>query len=302
MSEPRTHLSHDLDALRFLDALDAGDLEAVAALWEKAAHDPALEQVLKEMDEHIFSQAEREETLLRPAVASLGKGVDEAVVLFRQGKHQESLRQARRAAEAMTLLHPLPEQAEVAVWLNQLGALCLALGEQALAEEAMLSALAVGRALWGSNHPNLARCLHNLAVLEDRQGRYDEAERDYRRALLVLGLEEGIEAAAILGNLGSLCALQGKLEEAATLLRRSLELREKIHGSHHPALAPALRKLGAVFAGQGRPVAAGLRQRAEDVLRNARAGKALGARPAHPPPRPPGVASPADAALSDGRP
>jgi tetratricopeptide (TPR) repeat protein len=293
MSERRNHLSHDLDALRFLDALDAGDLEAVAALWEKAAADPALEQVLTWTDEEAFVQT---------ALAAVGKLIREAVELHSRGKGEESLLPARQATEAFRLLHPLPARPEVAVWLNQLGALQLALGEPQLAEELLLSALAVGRSVWEANHPCLARCLHNLAVLEDRKGLHSEAERDYRRALQVLG-QEGLEAAAILGNLGSLCSLQGRLDEAAALLRRSLELREKALGPHHPELAPAWRKLAAVFDRQGRPAAAAaLRRRAAVVLRKGRAVEPLGARPGHASPPRPGSAVPADAALHDGRP
>jgi hypothetical protein len=44
------HLRRDLQALRYLDALDAGDLETVAAMWEEASHDPELERTLAELD------------------------------------------------------------------------------------------------------------------------------------------------------------------------------------------------------------------------------------------------------------
>ena len=50
MKEPRNHLPRDLEALRYLDALNAGDLEAVSALWEDASHDPELERMLAELD------------------------------------------------------------------------------------------------------------------------------------------------------------------------------------------------------------------------------------------------------------
>jgi hypothetical protein len=50
MKRPRGHLPRDLKALRYLDALNAGDLEAVAALWEEASRDPDLERVLAELD------------------------------------------------------------------------------------------------------------------------------------------------------------------------------------------------------------------------------------------------------------
>jgi len=54
MKEPRNHLPSDLKALRYLDALNAGDLEAVAALWEEASRDPELERMLAELDDALF--------------------------------------------------------------------------------------------------------------------------------------------------------------------------------------------------------------------------------------------------------
>jgi hypothetical protein len=56
MSEPRDHLPRDLQALLYLDALDAGDLEAVAALWEQAGRDPELERMLAELDGTLFAE------------------------------------------------------------------------------------------------------------------------------------------------------------------------------------------------------------------------------------------------------
>jgi hypothetical protein len=54
MTEPRDLLAQDLAALRYLDALNAGDLEAVAALWEQASRDPQLERALAELDGALF--------------------------------------------------------------------------------------------------------------------------------------------------------------------------------------------------------------------------------------------------------
>ena len=56
MKEPRNHLPRDLKALRYLDALNAGDLEAVSALWEDASHDPELERMLAELDAAMFRE------------------------------------------------------------------------------------------------------------------------------------------------------------------------------------------------------------------------------------------------------
>ena len=56
MNEPRNHLPRDLKVLRYLDALNSGDLEAVAALWEEASNDPELEQMLAEIDGAMFTE------------------------------------------------------------------------------------------------------------------------------------------------------------------------------------------------------------------------------------------------------
>jgi hypothetical protein len=56
MNEPRRHLHRDLQALRYLDALEGGDLEAVAGLWEEASRDPDLEQVLAEVDGAVLAE------------------------------------------------------------------------------------------------------------------------------------------------------------------------------------------------------------------------------------------------------
>ncbi len=56
MKEPRNHLSRDLEALRYMDALNAGDLEAVTAAWEDASHDPELERMLAELDGAMFGE------------------------------------------------------------------------------------------------------------------------------------------------------------------------------------------------------------------------------------------------------
>jgi hypothetical protein len=56
MKKPANHLPPDFKALCYLDALNAGDLETVAALWEEASHDPLLERVFAELDGALFAE------------------------------------------------------------------------------------------------------------------------------------------------------------------------------------------------------------------------------------------------------
>jgi hypothetical protein len=51
------HLHEDLQALRYLDALEAGDLETVAKQWDEASHHPELELALAELDSGLTATA-----------------------------------------------------------------------------------------------------------------------------------------------------------------------------------------------------------------------------------------------------
>jgi hypothetical protein len=56
VNQPDDALARDLQALRYLDALDAGDLAAVAAQWEEASRVPELEELLTELDAALFQE------------------------------------------------------------------------------------------------------------------------------------------------------------------------------------------------------------------------------------------------------
>jgi hypothetical protein len=59
MNDSQNQLLRDLKAVRYLDALKAGDLEVVAALWEEAGADPELERTLSEIDGALFGEEDR---------------------------------------------------------------------------------------------------------------------------------------------------------------------------------------------------------------------------------------------------
>jgi hypothetical protein len=66
VSKPQTHLSRDIFALRYLTALQAGDLDGVAALWEEAGGDVDLEEVLVEVESILIEEESASRTELRP--------------------------------------------------------------------------------------------------------------------------------------------------------------------------------------------------------------------------------------------
>ena len=79
--------------------------------------------------------------------------------------------------------------------------------------------------------------LYNLAVLYDNQGKDEQAEPLYERALAiherVLG-EEHPNVAASLDNLAIHYDQQGKYAQAEPLHQRALAIRESALGEEHP--------------------------------------------------------------------
>jgi tetratricopeptide (TPR) repeat protein len=101
----------------------------------------------------------------------------------------------------------------------------------------------------------VATALNNLGLLYYAQGRYQEAEPLYRRALAlrekVLGPDHP-DVATSLNNLAGLYDTQGRYKEAEPLYRRALALWEKVLGPEHPDVATALNNLGLLYYAQGR--------------------------------------------------
>jgi hypothetical protein len=65
MNDAPNHLPRDLEVLRYLDSLNAGDLQAVAEAWERAGRDPELQQMLVELDGALFVEARGSASPLR---------------------------------------------------------------------------------------------------------------------------------------------------------------------------------------------------------------------------------------------
>ena len=87
------------------------------------------------------------------------------------------------------------------------------------------------------------------------QGKYEEAEPLYQRALTIrekaLGPEHP-DTASTLNNLALLYNNQGKYEEAEPLYQRALAIREKALGPEHPDTASTLNNLAILYYDQGK--------------------------------------------------
>jgi tetratricopeptide (TPR) repeat protein len=89
----------------------------------------------------------------------------------------------------------------------------------------------------GPDHPNMAIRLHDLAVFYGKQGKYEQAEPLYQRALTIFERVLGPDHPDTARNLHDLAALyadQGKYEQAEPLYQRALEICERVLGLEHP--------------------------------------------------------------------
>jgi serine/threonine-protein kinase len=141
---------------------------------------------------------------------------------------------------------------DFAVVLDEVGALAesLALLEAA---EARLARVAVAPELRQS-------LLNNLGSVHQGLGRVDTAEQYYRRAIAAeaeLGIAgERLQRAMLLNNLARLLGEQGRHEEALTLFRESLEVRQRVVGHEHGSTAVAHLQLGRMLLDLGVPAEA----------------------------------------------
>src|SRR4051794_33165843 len=111
----------------------------------------------------------------------------------------------------------------------RLGGLSKALYE--IEKPCPISKIAIcARRYGGSEHPDTADCLNNLALLYKIQGEYDAAEPLYLRALsireMVLGFEHP-DTAVSLNNLATLYNKLGRYDAAAPLYERAVSINDK---------------------------------------------------------------------------
>jgi CHAT domain-containing protein/Tfp pilus assembly protein PilF len=125
-------------------------------------------------------------------------------------------------------------------------------------EAALIEAkrLEVGvRTQFGTSHENYAVVLNNLAAVYESQGKYAEAESNYRRALAIKEKAVGknhVDLASTLNNLGNVNQELGRLADAEAFYSRAIAIREKAQGREHPALAQTLNNLASLLSAQGK--------------------------------------------------
>lgn len=112
-----------------------------------------------------------------------------------------------------------------------------------------------GRRVFGDDHGNTAASFSILGSVLFRQGKYPEAEAQFRLSLGIYEKRSGPESLQVASALNNLALVLEKVADypgAEVLLRRSLAILQKIHGSNHADTATTMSNLGRVLDSQGK--------------------------------------------------
>jgi CHAT domain-containing protein/Tfp pilus assembly protein PilF len=181
-----------------------------------------------------------------------------ALELQRHGPERWETADARRFLADIERLEALGQsQRQELGEARALNRRALRLDEEGKAQEAIPlaeKALAIRERILGTDHPQCATSLNNLAGLYSSIGDGGRAEGLYRRALELrtrtLG-EHHPHYANSLNNLGDLYLRRGDCRRAEALVRQALEVDRETLGANHPDTVAALSNLASIEYTQG---------------------------------------------------
>jgi CHAT domain-containing protein/Tfp pilus assembly protein PilF len=162
------------------------------------------------------------------------------------GKHEEAeqfFHEALKVAEGLSG----DVSPSVVVLLHDLAKMYTDQGRYPEAEALLIRALQVADQAPPSDTMETGKINHDLGKLYHQQGKLCKDEEYHQRALSIYEKAHAdAEAATVLLHLGLHRKDEGNYGEAEALLKRALEIREKVFEPEHPAVAQVLNGLGAV--------------------------------------------------------
>src|SRR5262245_42990954 len=115
-------------------------------------------------------------------------------------------------------------------------------------------ALALNEALYGTNHPEIAYALDNLAFALDGLGKIEQAKPLFERARAMYEACYGPshpKVASTLNSLGRIAREMGDFPKAQALHEHALAMYEAFYGTEAPEVSTSLRDLGDVLVEMG---------------------------------------------------
>ncbi|MBI2434409.1 MAG: tetratricopeptide repeat protein [Candidatus Hydrogenedentes bacterium] len=137
--------------------------------------------------------------------------------------------------------------------LDALGQVYTALGVFEKAEQYYQDALNTKQKALGGRHRDVPITLNNLADLHYIQGKTEDVESLYRRALDINERDQlNLEVCRSLNGLALLQNDAGEYVKAEEHLKRAIEIHEKAQRRDHPYMATVLVNLGILYTNLGR--------------------------------------------------
>ena len=127
-------------------------------------------------------------------------------------------------------------------------------GDLAAADRHYAHALTIRESLLGRDHPLVARVAFGIGRLRWKEGKLDESDAAYGRALAI-DERISLDSTEMARDLMGLAVVQWdrkRYAQAESLMRRSIDVQTKRLGPDHSDLAPALNNLGALYWTMGR--------------------------------------------------
>ena len=196
---------------------------------------------------HLRYVANQAEQMAPPLAARLYNNLGfngNVLALFQEARadHEQALKLGEAALG--------PEHPQVAVYVNNLGAVLKESGDLAEARVNFERALKIGEVVNGPDHPNVAIRANNLGMVLQDLGDLAGARTNYERALIIAEAAHGSghpQVAIYVNNLGSVLKELGELPGARANYERALKIDEAAYGPEHPSVARDVNNLGTVL-------------------------------------------------------
>ncbi len=137
---------------------------------------------------------------------------------------------------------------------NELGVHLETVADYPGARAAFERGLAIDEAVYGPNHPSVARDVNHLGLVLQDLGDLAGARAAFERALAIDEAAYGPDHPSVardVSNLGSVLKAQGDLARARATFERALDIDEAVYTPDHPSVARDVNSLGLVLQGLG---------------------------------------------------
>jgi serine/threonine protein kinase/uncharacterized protein HemY len=222
----------------------------------------AIQAAVKELDAGKLKDQPLVEASVRHTVAVALKGL---------ARYDEADAQLSAALE-LRRRYLSADDPQLALTINDQGAIRDAQGRPIEAEKLFRQALEIRRKTLPANDPAIAESLHNLGRALTAQLRFEEAEPLYRESIAIKRKSlppDHPDTATSLAQLAELLVQRGKLKQAEAMVREALEMRRRCLPAGHPSIANALSALAVILYTQGRiPEAESTAREALQIYRN----------------------------------